>query len=244
MVFVHRLRDQGLHPEIVDPNDSGHSHRKQYWRARAGRFFDTCFSTLHSKLGHQERLVERAQKEFETYVSESGEHYTEEDFRSRMSKLVESREELDRIKEALEARMLHGMGLGNELIPHLIYLFGIASSQALGVGPGSYFEKSTTEMTKILVATREVEKDVGRTLIWMDDEYFLLTTHDRSTPIAERIRSLVQAQSDINRRSSSVSIGGRTMRVTIGTREEGSVNLNLLHQHLQLLEREQARHEE
>ncbi|RSH91835.1 hypothetical protein EHS25_009205 [Saitozyma podzolica] len=164
-------------------------------------FSTHAFSTLHSKLEHQERLVDRIQTQFEKYASEAAEGHTEEDFQSRMSKLVEARAELDRIKEALEARMLHGMDLGNELIPHLIYLLDITASQAVAVGPGSYLEKSTSEMTRILVQTREVEKDVGRDLLWLDDEYLLLTTHDRSTPIAERIRSLVQAQSDINRGS-------------------------------------------
>jgi hypothetical protein len=47
--------------------------------------------------------------------------------------------------------MLHGMDLGNELIPHLIYLLDITAWQAVAVGPGSYFEKSTSEMTRILV---------------------------------------------------------------------------------------------
>jgi hypothetical protein len=209
-------------------------------------FSTHAFSTLHSRLDHQERLVDRAQKEFEKYANDSVEGHIEEDFQSRMAELVKSREELDRIKDAVKARMKHGLDLGNELIPHLIYLFNIADSQAsaVAVGPDSYFERSTSEMTKILVEARDVEKDVGRNLIWMDDEYLLLTAHDRSAPISERIRSLVQAQSDINRRSSSVSIGGRTLRVTIGTREDGAVNLNLLHRHLQLLEREQALHEE
>jgi hypothetical protein len=108
----------------------------------------TTQNTVADSSAGEEELV---QTQFEKYASEAAEGHTEEDFQSRKSKLVEARAELDRIKEALEARMLHGMDLGNELIPHLIYLLDITAWQAVAVGPGSYFEKSTSEMTRILV---------------------------------------------------------------------------------------------
>jgi hypothetical protein len=209
-------------------------------------FANHTFSTLDSKLGHQERLVERAQKKFEALASESVDHCNEREFQASMTELAASREELESVNEQVEARMKHGMDLVDNILPHLIYLSEMSTAEAtrIAVGPGSYFQRSTSEMTRMLAETREVEKDVGREILWPDLNYFLLTAHDRNTPISERISSLVQAKSDINRGSSSVTIGARQMSVTIVAREDASVDLSLLHRHLDLLKRERSLHEE
>lgn len=142
-----------------------------------------------------------------------------------MEQLAEAGRQLHEATEELERQTARGRELSDSLRLDIQYLKDIAEMGAsVSVGADSEFEQRTLRMTASLNESRAVEKAVGE-VCWTDEEYALLTAHDRSVAREERIRTLGRAINALEK--------GETG--TIGTREGITMSHQALWRHLELL---------
>jgi hypothetical protein len=222
-------------PSLINscPSDGADTARSSHTIHAENQFAieRTETSTLISKVQQRTAAFEALQERFGSLAERStAEPGSNEKFQRGTEQLAEAGWELHEVTDELERQTARGKELSDSLRLDIQYLKEIAETGAgAAVGTDSEFEQRTWRMAALLQESRAVEKAVGESPCWTDEEHALLTAHDRSVGREERIRALGRAINALER--------GET--ATIGTREGISMSHQALWRHLELLRRDQ-----